>query len=241
MIRLALAAEDELGCAAVRHVTDLIALKVEWIERENLDVFRSWHDFEGADWLPLKQVSERCRNRFGANFRVAGHFGGQPGEADALSIRKLLAYLAEEDPLPAIVVVARDTDHSERRDGFAQAKHARTWPFEVVGAHAIPEVEAWLICTWTPAGESDEERRAELRHLLGFDPVTRSHELTSTSPSKKDAKATLARLEAGGRSARHCFENSPLEELEQHGSHNGLTTFIGDLRTTLVPRLDPRR
>lgn len=240
MIRLALAAEDGAGEWVVRQVTDRHLLAVGWIDPEHLGHFRSWMMFEGQRVLPLKRVVAMARKRLGQHFRLSGHFDGRPGAADAHLLRHLFVLLADAEETPDIVVVARDVDGTDRRTGMAQAEAAGNWPFRIVGALAQPESEAWLVCMWDPEDAAETARHAGLRQQLGFDPVTRSHELTSTSDSKRDAKRVLEELTRTGRDGRERFAAASFETMRQRGAENGLAAFVDHLLVALAGKLGTR-
>ncbi|MBM4060799.1 MAG: hypothetical protein FJ265_06855 [Planctomycetes bacterium] len=231
MIALALVAEDPAHEFAVHRVTDGCLCAIDWIDAELLVHVREWLEFDGRGWLPWKKVAELCTARFGRNFRLSGRFDGRPGAADALAVRKVLAYLQALDRKPDVVVLARDVDGTERRAGFQQAleePRAVQRPFQVVLALAEPEVEAWFIAVWRPDSEDAARRHEHLRGELGFDPVTGSHRLSSTSDGKRDAKRVLGLLTTGGRPAEQLFASCSLDELRSAGGENGLAAFVDD-------------
>lgn len=236
MITLGLVAEDEAGAWAVQHVTDRHLLRVDWITETHLPDFRQWSRFDGQEWLPWKNVRGKLTELFGPNFRVSGHFDGKPGAEDALAVRKVLALLRAQPDAPQLVILARDVDGTGRSAGFAQAiaeAGPQHLPFRVVLALAQPEVEAWFLCAWTPQDDAGREVHAELRQEIGFDPVARSHELTSTSSGKRDVKRVLERLPGRGPAARAAFAALDVVELHRRGAANGLAEFVRQLGTAL--------
>lgn len=233
MITLALAAEDAAGAWLVRHITDRCLCSCDWIEQETVGHFRRWQEFDGREWFPLAQVPAAARGSLGRGFQLHGRFRGEIGAEDSHLCRYLFVWLRESGVHIDIVVVARDVDGTARRTGFCQAVAERSWPFAIVGAFAQPEAEAWFLCTWK--AESDREQAAHdaLRQRIGFDPVQRSHELTSTSESKRDAKQVLAALTEGGRKREQRFAEVDLETMRRCGATNGLTSFVDELQVAL--------
>lgn len=243
MITLALVAEDRAAVEVVQHLTDQVLLEVEWMVAEGLPQVRCWQQFHGEDWLPWKKVAERARQTLGRTFRVSGHFDGKPGAEDALAVRKVIALMREEGE-PTVLILARDIDHTNRRTGFSQALEETgpsRLPCRVVLALAQPEVEAWLVCVWKPEDRAGQVAHEALRQSLGFDPVALSHELTSTSSSKRDAKAVMGHLAAVGPSPRERFLAMKCEDLLNHGEDNGLAQFVHSLRSALHAELRYRK
>lgn len=240
MITLALAAEDEAGEWVVHRVTDMHLLAIDWIDREVLDSVRAWQAFQGRGWLPLRKVRDLARQRIGNHFKLCGGFDGVPGAADALMLRMLFTCLAMDEPRPDIVVVARDIDTTDRRSGFQQAVADREWPFEIVGALAQPETEAWLVAAWNAESDPERERHARLRAECGFDPVAHSHRLTSTAKTRRDAKVVLAELTCTGRTGRARFASKSGAELRACGQDNGLAEFVEHHEKALARQLHLR-
>lgn len=235
MIRLLVAAEDADGNWTARHLLELRMKRIEWVHDLGLDAFREWMTFRARSWLPLKDVNELFRECLGRGFRRAyGHFAGEPGAENALAFHKL--FVVVERLGPDLLVVARDADGTDRRTGFQQARK-RPWPFAIAGALAQPEVDAWLICAAIATGEAHRQCIAELRRELGFDPTTSSHDLTSTSPSARDAKRVRERLESAGMDLESSFRARSIGDLRERGTWNGLSTFLADLDDALAPHL----
>jgi len=237
MIGLLVAAEDELGYRLVTGLADRLCLETEWIDKGTLDAFRTWLQHEGRVYLELKRVGAIAKQ---LNLRLRGKYDGESGAADALLMRKLFGVVAELGLPVQILVVARDVDTTDRPIGFEQARAERQYPFAIVGALAQPESEAWLVCAWLPANDSERAAHRSVRQELGFDPIARSHELTSTSDSsRKDAKQVLDQLAGSADRAEERFHMRPVAELEQVGAANGLASFLRELRPVLRRLLGP--
>lgn len=227
MIRLLVAAEDALGFRLATDLADRLCLEVEWVDAAHLDDFREWVAFAGHPYLELKQVRTLAQQH---GLRLRGKFDDASGADDALLMRKLFGVVGETGLAIEVLVVARDVDGTDRRTGFEQARTERQQSFAILGALAQPESEAWLVCAWSPRDDREREEHTSLRRELGFDPIIRSHELTSTSDtSRKDTKKVLERLAGSVGVAEECFRRRPLGELEQAGTENGLTDFLREL------------
>lgn len=238
MMRLGVAGESESDVAKVTALADrLVEEGVDWIDPEVIDAFRRWCGLGDSAWVDLHKVQRLARRK---GLRLYGHFDGEPGALDASMHRALLVLFALESTPPSVVVVARDIDgQDERRAGFEQALGERTWPFEVVGALAAPEIEAWLIAAWTPETAADHAALKEVRAQLGFDPTSSPERLTSGKRTdKKETKRILDLLCATGRSAEERWEDTPLDErLLSAGRRCGLADFVDGIRDKLLPLL----
>lgn len=235
MIRLLVAAEDALGFRLAKDLADRLCLEAEWVVAAHLDAFREWVAFAGQPYLELKQVRMLARQH---RLQLRGKFDDASGADDALLMRKLFGVVVETGIAIDVLVVARDVDGTDRRTGFEQARRERKPSFAIVGALAQPESEAWLVCVWSPRDAREREEHASLRRELGFDPIARSQELTSTSDtSRKDTKKVLERLAGSVAAAEEHFRRRSLGELEQAGTENGLADFLRELRPVIRNRL----
>ena len=115
------------------------------------------------------------------------------------------------------------------------------WPFRVVCGLADPEFEAWSVVAATPLGAEEEAAHTAARERLGFDPIAHPERLTSkreTDP--RDAKRVLAELCATGRTAEQRWAEAPISGLRSRGASCGLTSFLDEVKESLVPMFDPR-
>jgi len=218
----------------------MLCREVDWIEPEILDGHRRWQGLEeeGSSHLEWRQVKEHARSR---GLKAHGHFTGEPGEPDAYAARRALLLLNARPP--DAVVLVRDTDgQEERRRGLEQARagQPRTgqpWPFPVLLAVAHPKREAWVLAGFEPRSEAENTSLAQCRQEFGFDPRLRSEELFAKTPgAPRDAKRVV-RLLVGETYDREqsCWADCPLEDLTERGRLNGLTDYLEEVRTRLVP------
>ncbi len=240
MIRIGLGAESPTDARRVSDLVDrLITTGVDWIAPEILDAYRVWTGLDGADHMDLHRAKQQATAR---GIRIYGHFGGEPAEEDAAMIRAALTLFAEEPSPPAAVVIARDTDHRPARlDGFAQATRTCTWPFLVIGALAIPEIEAWLALACAPETPAEKPSHIALRQSLGFDPTLTPERISSRRyEDKKDTKLILDAITAQGRTADERWRAVPLALLRERGGRCGLTAFLDEVEDKLLPRFGER-
>src|SRR3954470_2864744 len=129
--------------------------EIEWIDPENLDLYRRWRGLEltnsHLEWHWIGRLPKQ------KNLRVYGHFSGEPGALDAAIARKALLLLAGSEHPPNAVILSRDTDdHGERRRGLEQARSASQWPFAIILAVAHTKRECWVLAGFDPCSESEE-------------------------------------------------------------------------------------
>lgn len=232
-IILAGAAESAADFAVIAGLVDrAIAEGVHWVE-DGIAHFRTWANVDGRPFLDLHRARDlACERRF----RIYGRFQGEPGAEDALMHRCALLVLADLEPVPAAVVIARDDDgRPTRHEGLDQATDDREWPFAILGALATPEIDAWLVCAFVPRTEDERQRHAEIHRILGFDPIANSHRLTSTGPSRKDAKDVRISLAGNRAEGLARFEATSLDHMRRQGVNNGLTPFLKAVEQKLLP------
>jgi hypothetical protein len=239
-VRLGIAAESRGDAALVTALGDrLLQHRVEWARDQELEHIRSWVGTEGQPWFDVHGAFARARER---RLPIYGSFGGEPGALDAQMHRAILLLFAEEDEVPAAVVVARDTDGEEdRRRGFEQAKTERNWPFQVIGALADPEIEAWSLAVWQPETEVEHTALATERQTLGFDPTQSPERLSAgRSHHKSNAKRVLGALTASGRPLRDRWAEVALDQVLAHPSSCGLSAFAQEFTAWVGPHLGVR-
>jgi hypothetical protein len=184
---------------------------VEWIEPDSLGSHRRWRGLDsGSSHLEWHEAKAKA----GALGRKAhGDFKGRPGAPDAFAARRALLLLMSRQ-LPDAVVLVRDADRQlERRTGLEQAREDRAWPFPVIIGLAIPKRESWVL-----AGFEPQEALAQARRETG------------------DLKRVLELLVGDDYDREQaCWTECPLEILTERGQFNGLTEYLEEVRTRLVP------
>lgn len=210
--------------------------EVDWIEPESLELYRKWRGLDEEDsYLEWHWVGKLAKQ---LNFRAHGHFRDEPGALDAAMARKALRLLTQTKNPPDAVILSRDTDGREaRRQGLSQARDVSPWPFEVVLAVAHTKRECWVLAGFDPESDAEETALAELKSELGFDPRIHAEGLTAAEPhAPRNAKRVLERLIARNRDREEgCWTSSDLETLRNRGSLSGLTDYLDEIRSRLVP------
>jgi len=136
------------------------------------------------------------------------------------------------------VILLRDSDGNlDRRDGLRQAREAEPWRFKVIIGFAHTKRECWHLAGFEPKDDVERERLEKERQYLGFDPRTKSHELTAKhdhETDKRSAKRVLRALTATNLERElECL--AVLSALRRNGQENGLRAFLDELETVLVP------
>ncbi len=208
-----------------------------------LDEQRSWAPVEHGrpflDWHQLDETGKRLGVR-----SQRGHFAGRPGAPDAIATRKALAIvqtLRKQGRAISATVLLRDIDlEPERRDGIMQATEeasARDPDLRIVVGLPDPELEAWLLAGFDPADATEEESLADCKRELGLDPRTSAHALRAIhDQDRRSVKRVLALLTGKDleRKAK-CYQDAPLSTLLERGRGSGLTEFLEQIRSKLLP------
>jgi hypothetical protein len=214
----------------------VLCQEIDWLKPEGIDGHRQWQGLEeGSSHLEWHEVKGHARAR---GLKAHGHFQGEPGAPDAFIARLALLLLAIGERCPDATVLVRDTDgQPERRVGLEQARADRPWPFPVLVGVAHPKRESWVLAGFEPRTRSEEEALARVRQELGFDPRLQAEALSARAPGAlRDAKRVLKLLtgEAHDREEA-CWLDCALDELARRGQLSGLTDYLEEVRTRLVP------
>jgi hypothetical protein len=170
---------------------------------------------------------------------VHGHFAGEPGLADARAARRAIAYLLRKQINIAAIVLIRDADNQiQRKQGLEQARESYASACRIIVGLALRERESWVICGFEPNDADEDARLGSERKNLGFDPRTRSEQLTAgkVDSALKSPKRVLAALTQNDkRRERDCWAVTPLSVLRDRGQRNGLTDYISEIQSRLAP------
>lgn len=217
------ACEDAVDHRVVTRIVDRLARREgDWIDDlESLRRYVDWNGVEG--WAHLHRAAKELATRDRRGVRAKLH--GKGHGPDFQSLRAAILLFDLMDPKPAAVVLVRDRDgKSERLESAREATVRAGVSFPAAIASPEPEIEAWIIRGFAPATHEEQERHADERRRLGFDPSAEPHRLSSTSDeSKRDAKTVLSNLTNGDRDRQvECIER--LCDLPHEGC--GLESFL---------------
>jgi hypothetical protein len=215
----------------------VLTAEIDWLDESLLESQRAWvGQHQAGGYLTWTSIPSRARE-FG--IRVHGYFDGEPGLADAKAARRAIAYVLRVcDSVDAIILVRDADNQTERRGGLEQARAAYAPGTVIVVGLAVPERECWVISGFEPMKEDEQRALALEVQKLGFDPCSRSHELTAGRDDRaiKSPKRVLAVLTGGDwERQRDCWQQTPLSTLDARGQSNGLREYITEIRSRLVP------
>jgi hypothetical protein len=226
-------------------VDRVIVTSVDWAD-EILDSLRTWcntvvfnDQYWQLEWTAIKGLAKAM------NLRIHGHFDGEPGAPDAATARRALIVLQRLLEPNAIFLVRDMDNHTDRFLGLEQARnHFSSQEVKIVIGLAIPEREAWVLAGFVPKDETEQELLLAERQNLGFDPCERSVELTAgrDDTAKRSPKRVLKVLTCDSTDREvDCWTATPLETLKTRGAENGLTSFLYEIESFVVPLIDGRR
>lgn len=162
---------------------------------------------------------------------------------DGRQARLALLLFTSWSEIPDAVLLVRDTDASSKRAESLETARSARWRFPIVLALPHPKRECWVLAGFDPDSEAEEDRLAEVRAEIGFDPRREAHRLTAEGgKGKRNAKNILERLvnADSGREER-CWCEADLETLRARGEQSGLAAFLKETSERLVPVLAHRR
>ena len=118
-------------------------------------------------------------------------------------------------------------------------------PPAIINKACVRQRGSQSVAGFDPAEEDEATRHTAERQDLGFDPRTRSEELTACKDdkAKRSPKRVVAVL-CGNRFEREqrCWRETPLVILRERGVNNGLTAYLDEIRERLAPligHIDP--
>ncbi len=235
--QIAVVHEAEGDFTTATELADRVIVEaIPWMNDDDIGPARDWLAFtpEGLrlSWTGIEKLAHN------AGMRVRGHFGNDPAEADAKAGLRAIRYLRVIYPeLDAIVLIRDRDDQPERRQGLDQARAIDHGGIPIVVGLAVVEREAWVLCGFHPVNEAEVAMLVDARQRLGFDPCSRSHELTAygDDTAKRSAKRALHELTAGDHDReRRCWAEVALPTLRDRGAENGLAAYLDDVRDRLV-------
>ncbi len=214
----------------------VLCAKVEWIEQESLDDYRRWRGLaEAAPYVLWKRVATRARE---AGFRVHGHFDGEPGQPDAHAARRALWLLKRgEGPLDGVLLIRDDDRQTARRQGLEQARQESSLTCPILIGLAHLKRECWVLGGYEPESDSEMERLSFLIEELTFDPRTEADRLAAREDGEVRSAKRVLRVLTNNDLTREekCWREATLELLRSRGKRTGLTDYLDEVKTRLVP------
>ena len=229
-------AQDDFDIAT--HLADDVILEaIEWLDRDLLPFQREWiarnPDHVSLKWKTIPRLAREL------NIKAHGHIKDEPLEIEAGATRRAIRYLkAIFEDLNAVILIRDQDDEPRRLEGLKQARNEDHGNLVVVIGLAIIEREAWVLAGFQPQDESEQALLDVERQTLGFQPHEQSHRLTAGKDdnAKLSPKRVLSVLcRSTTTRERLCWTQTPLAILRERGTSNGLSHYLDEVRTRLVP------
>lgn len=217
-------------------VDRVIVEEVDWISADLLDDFRQWQGVDDATpYVLWRDVHKLAKQR---DIRIRGHFDNQPGMADSKICRLALNLLwAVHKDLEAILLIRDDDRQKERRKGLEQARNEFKTPLPVVIGLAHLKRECWVLLGFDPETDNEKSRLEALIQELSFDPCHSPERLADKKDHEnRSAKRVLKELTCDNREREErCWQETALDVLAKRGQEIGLTDYLTELKTKLIP------
>ncbi|MCB2263838.1 MAG: hypothetical protein LGR52_13020 [Candidatus Thiosymbion ectosymbiont of Robbea hypermnestra] len=245
-MRLVLIVEAQADAVSAGRLADrvLIACGPDWVTADAIEDLRRWTGLEtDTPFTAWRDLKEQARSH---SVRVHGRNRG-PDHTAARRALAVVVIVARGAPIDALILI-RDLDNQpERRRGLEEARKemAPKLGFPVVIGTANPEREAWLLNGFVPRSERENRGLEQATNRLGFDPTRQPHRLRgdtrrSDQEAGRDIKKVLAELVATDPEREQaCLRDTPLEVLIDRGRETGLSAFLREVHTQLLPLFDP--
>ena len=243
MTSICIVYEDRADADIATYLADrVLADSVSWLEREPnqdlqaddspLNALREWiREYKGRrlKWSEIDDLAAEIRLP-----KLRGFFDGQKGVADARSARRALRVLTQLFGNIGAAVLMRDSDQDKsRRAGLEQARHEHCRQpdaFPVVIGVANIKRECWVLSGFIARTQAEETALETERQKLGFNPLTRSEELTAKHDPDNDlrsAKRVLKQFtDSNAERERECWTTTPMNHLRGCGANNGLSEYL---------------
>jgi hypothetical protein len=239
-------ADCDLGCSLADRV---VVECIDWIrdQQELLEYQREWTTEDRGIQFRWDAIDDLGRNM---DLRVRGGYeDGEEAYPDfKAAVRALRVIRNLFDDVDAVVLIRDTDDQPERINGLNQAKNRfdRKPPgFRVLVGAVRKKRECWVLAGFVPNGKVETGLLEAERQYLGFDPTTRSHELTAKNnehEDKRSAKRVLQKLTQGSSDREEqCWTDTPLEQLRAKGELNGLADYLRQIEEVLVPMVQGRQ
>ncbi|NEO88250.1 MAG: hypothetical protein F6J87_28935 [Spirulina sp. SIO3F2] len=154
----------------------------------------------------------------------------------------------QERQIQAVLLI-RDLDtHGQEKRRFKSLQDSRInhksidSDLQVVIGAAKSKREAWVLNGFIPQTTEEEKKLSEIKKKLKFDPCLEAHRLRGDKkyPEQRDrdAKVVLAQLtEEKFEREQQCWTQTELELLRDRGQATGLTDYLHEIETSLLPMI----
>jgi len=246
-MRLVLIVEAQADADAASILADRVFIEgdADWIDAETLPNLRQWTGIapttEFARWNGLSGFAKQL------GIRTHGRGLGADGTAARKALLLVIHAQSNDDEIEAVVLV-RDMDNQPERCSSMEAARdelAEKLAFQVAIAAPDPKREVWILHGFEPQSDKEKTLLADERKHLGFDPITNPERLRGdrrrgADQGDRDMKLVVERLTEGEyERERQCLETTPLAVLSERGQATGLSDYLGEVETRLLPLLVP--
>jgi len=219
---------------------------VDWVDADLLAGCPLWHEFEPGRpfilWTEVPHLADQASVP-----KVRGKFGESSAEPDARTALRALRLLNKlrGDSLDGVLLIRDDDADPRHRTGLEQARGGKhTFRGQIVIGLAHCMRECWVLTGFDPANPEEIALLDKIRSDLGFDPRTRSEDLTASDKAdKKSPKRVLDHLTGKNLDRESsCWLHASLNLMRERSRQNGLAEFLDEVEARLVPlfRQPPR-
>ncbi len=226
--------------------------KIAWFEDLAIEARPVWGGFlQGTDflrWASIKKIYKAVEDEKPTRVpAVLGRFrDGIPPKLEAVNALKVLR-LAELSSAFAVVLM-RDVDAHSQSDLQTGLEHGKDEYLRTRISKARKAVgvvigtpdryrEAWLLAGFIPQNKTEQTRvDTELKTLAGIHPIQEPHRLRDAPNNPRCAKDIWGRLSDSSEAREMaCWSAPSLETLHQNGKDCGLSDFLHQVQTHLLP------
>lgn len=243
MLELVVVAEAEADARIVCDLADRIFLEEgpDWIDEELLPHLRVWAGFDEPAFTRWPAIKAKMREQH-VRPHYLGYVQGHPQRTACAESRKAILLAIERQktrPIVAVILTKDLDSQPERRDGMQQAREEKLEDLVVVLATPNPKREAWVLNGFVCDGQDEEQKLAQVRQEIGFDPCEAAHRLryaSRSSRAERNPKKILEHLTNDDFTREErCWKKTPLAILKQRGEHTMLKEFLCEIRDQLLP------
>ncbi|HBQ98034.1 MULTISPECIES: hypothetical protein [unclassified Roseofilum] len=237
-------ADAEIGTKLAERV---ILETIEWLDRDQLPYYFQWRGLkentEFSCWKNLKVIIDFFKQDLG--YKPPRFLGGKGRtlKTDGAAARKVLnlvRFLQRQRDIQAVLFI-RDLDHQpERRQHLEDVRSeeiSKKPKLEIIIGTPDRNREAWVLNGFIPGDEQERQVLEDMAQKLSFDPCLEAHKLRSPEPQElRNAKSVLEKLTGNDYSReQQCWEATDLEVLRERGEQTGLTPYLREIETGLIP------
>jgi hypothetical protein len=219
------------------------------------DTVFSWAGLEdGVDfscWSDFEAIANRFKEK-GYRFpRFNGQFSDGPTNLD-YPVARNIVYLVDQylktsknRNIGAIVLIRDEDNQSERFAALCRLRNdltRRGFQMPIIIGVAIPEREAWLLNGYEAQTAEEKQVLQDIRRRISIDPCLEAHRLRGKSSQPgtedRDIKRILQTLtQDDPLREKQCWQETPLDILIERGQRTGLSQYIEEIESRLLPIL----